>query len=72
MSKKTITLKDVKKHISWCKLHEFRYNWLGFVENKDLALEVESLFYMGNGWWDWVKGNNKLWALEKEVENEQK
>jgi|PlaIllAssembly_1097288.scaffolds.fasta_scaffold561801_1 hypothetical protein len=72
MSKKTITLEDVRKRIRDRIKERKRYDWLGFVENKDLTPEVENLFYLGSGWWDWVKGNSKLWALEKEVENEQK
>ena len=38
-----ITLSDVKKHIRKCKLYEVRYDWLGFVENKDLSPEVERI-----------------------------
>ncbi len=60
-----ITLTDVKKHIKVCKRKNVRYNWLGFVENQDLSPEVEALFSVGIGWWDWVKGNSKLWELEE-------
>jgi len=60
-----ITIADIKKHIHECKKHNRRYNWLAFVENKDLTPKVEALFYMGGDWWDWVKGNNKLWELEE-------
>jgi hypothetical protein len=60
---KKITLKDVKKHISKCKRLGVRYDWLGFVENKDLTFEVQALFAVGWGW-DWVNGNEHLRALE--------
>jgi hypothetical protein len=63
-----ITLADIKKHIRQCKHRGVRYNWLGFVENKDLAPEVEALFSVGNNLWDWVKGNSKLWKLQDSIE----
>lgn len=62
-----ITIRDVENHIRHCKKLQKRYNWLGFVENQDLSPEVEALFSVGNGWWDWVKGNQKLWALEASI-----
>lgn len=61
-----ITLNDVKNHIRKCKQLGVGYNWLGFVENKDLTPEVEALFSSGsrNQMWDWVNGNSKLRGLE--------
>lgn len=59
-----ITLNDVKKHIRKCKRLGVRYDWLGFVENKNLTPEVEALFSVGIGWWDWVRGNSHLRELE--------
>ena len=68
MPREKIGINAVKKHIKYCKRYGKRYNWLGFVENKDLTPEVEALFYMGNGWWDWVKGNQKLWDLQESLQ----
>jgi hypothetical protein len=61
-----ITLTDIKKHIHNCKKRNMRYDWLKFVENKDLTPEVEALFSAPiPGWWDWVNGNKKLKELEE-------
>jgi hypothetical protein len=69
MDRKPITLTDVKQRIKKCKKKGVRYDWLGFVENKDLTPEVTALFISPNGMmYDWVNGNNKLWQLEKETE----
>lgn len=61
-----ITIRDVKKHIRQCKKQGRRYDWLGFVENKDLSPEVEALFSVGVHTWDWVNGNEKLRKLEED------
>ena len=61
---KKITISDIKKHIKKCKRRLVRFNFLGFVENKELTSEVNNLFifispsgYIG---YDWVNGNNHL------------
>ena len=61
-----ITLAHIKAHIRKCKHENRRYNWLGFVENKDLSPNVEALFVVGflHGW-DWVNGNDKMKELEE-------
>ena len=67
-----ITLAAVKRHIKKCNRAGVRYNWLGFVENKDLSPEVEALFtfynHAGSPVYDWVNGNAKLRELEQEGE----
>ena len=67
---KLIKIADVKRHIKMCKKKHVRFNWLGFVENKDLSDEVEALFAHPTipGYYDWVNGNKRLQKLEKEVE----
>ena len=66
-----ITLTMLKKHIKKCKTKGVRYNFLGLVENKDLANEVMGLFtcespegYCG---YDWINGNDKMDALIKSI-----
>jgi hypothetical protein len=61
-----VTLNDLKKHIKKSKRLNKRYNFLEFVENKDLSLEVESYFTLpaiGITAYDWVNGNSKLKQL---------
>lgn len=71
MNNKPITLWDVRRHIRKCKKKGVRYNWLGFVENRDLTPVVEALFTLPNprGYpaYDWVNGNAALKHLESEV-----
>lgn len=59
-----LTIKNVKAHIKKCNKFGKRYNWLGFVENRDLTPEVENLFKFvspsGHIGYDWVHGNTKL------------
>ena len=64
-----ITIKDLKKEIK--KQHrrikankQDGYNFLGFVENKDLTEEVINLFSItdktGSTWYNWVGGTEKM------------
>jgi hypothetical protein len=66
-----LTIADVKRHIKRCKKKGVRFNWLGFVENRDLSPEVEALFTLynptGRPAYNWVSGNEKLRQLEKEI-----
>lgn len=65
-----ITIKKVISHIKKCNKKGVRYNWLGFVENKDLSSEVKSLFAFDNGsyfGYDWVNGNDKLKELTRKA-----
>jgi len=65
------TLNDLRKHIKNCKKKNRRYNFLGFVENKNLSPEVERLFTfykMGCACgYDWVNGNDKLEEFIKQI-----
>ena len=62
-----INLWLLKRHIRRCKIKGVKFNFLGFVENKDLTPEVESLFSFcspsGYCGYDWVNGNDKLKVL---------
>jgi hypothetical protein len=64
---KPVTLRDLKKHIKKCNRLGHRYNWLGYVETRDLSPEVEALFTLssptGSPAYNWVSGNEKLAAL---------
>ena len=71
MNRRPITIKDIKRHITYCIAHGVRYDWLGFVENKDLTPGVEVLFSVGNNLWDWVKGNDKLRTIERFMEKQE-
>jgi len=55
-----INLWLLKRHIRRCKTKGVRFNFLGFVENKDLTSEVESLFSFcspsGYCGYDWING----------------
>lgn len=69
--KKAITLSKVKNHIKKCNRKGVRYDWLRFIENKELTPEVEKLFTLWNPKgapaYDWVKGNDKLQSLINET-----
>jgi len=58
-----ITLDILKKHIKKCKKRNIKFNFLGFLENKELDREVKSLFSfdgIGISGYDWINGNSKL------------
>jgi hypothetical protein len=65
-----ITIKDVRHHIRMCLRRRYtrNYNFLGLVENKELSPDVERLFDMGGGWWNWVNGNSKMAEIIAEEE----
>lgn len=57
--------KEVKRQYKRIKAkNQDGYNFLGFVENRDLTSEVENLFKIitpaGYTFYNWIKGNNKM------------
>lgn len=62
-----ITIAKVKAHIKRRNKTGRRYDWLGFVENKDLHPDVENLFSFSSVAFDWVNGNSNLTELINEV-----
>ena len=69
---KELTKSDLINYIKKYKNKGY-YDFLGFVENRELTSEVESYFTCTNrdgivACWDWVNGNDKLKKLIEEVE----
>jgi len=69
-------IKEIKRQtreIKQGKRYPNSYNFLGFVENKELTPLVESYFKFvgptGYTGYDWVKGNKKMRKLIDEITN---
>ena len=70
-------IKEIEKEDNSREYKEFKkqlitFNFLGFIENKELSREVEDYFKFINRFgavvgYDWVNGNEKLKQLIKEV-----
>jgi len=66
-----ITLSILKKEIKrqYRRIRQdkqYAFNFLGFVENKELSPEVEKLFTFKAAY-DWVNGNEKMKKLIEET-----
>lgn len=64
------TIATLKKHIKKCNKRGTKYDFLGFVENKDLSPELENCFTLcgvGMFGYDWVNGNSRLKNIIAEV-----
>ena len=81
MSEKETSISDIKKEIKRQvrqkkKGQRLYYSFLGFVEDKDLSKEVETLFREvtpgGYTYYNWVHGNEKMGALIQTIEEEGK
>jgi hypothetical protein len=61
-----VTLRLIKKHIKTCNKKGVKYNWLAYLETRDLTPEVEDLFVVTSSWgkrtryYNWISGNEKL------------
>lgn len=59
-----ISLAKLRTHAKRCIKKGVRFNWLGFLEGKDLERNVEDLFRFstptGFVGYDWVHGNDCL------------
>ena len=69
--------REIKKQTREIKQGKrYSYNFLGFVENKELTPLVESYFKFvsptGYTGYDWVKGNEKMRKLIDEITNKRK
>jgi len=67
MIHKNDLIKEIKRQYK----NKKTFNFLGFVENKDLDKKVENYFKIidsrGRIWYDWINGNDKLKQLIDEV-----
>jgi hypothetical protein len=69
---KELTKADLIKEIRRQHRKNFNIGFLGFIENKNLSVEVEDYFNFKNNFgvavgYDWVNGNENLKELIKEV-----
>jgi len=68
---KKVTISEIKRHIKKSKKQNRPVNFLGLVENRELADGVEDLFKVvtetGQVWYNWIKGNSKLQKMTDEI-----
>lgn len=67
-----IFAKEIRKQILRIdKGKQDSFNFLGFIENKDLTDGVESYFReitLRGNWYNWVSGNRELQSILKKVD----